>query len=366
MASLLSRFIASFAAAAPVSSLDPLDGECNQMVGSNGAFNGGSTDKKLLTRASDAADPPYDLDQLGAGPLGRWKQNGIEKTRIDNDGSVRAPGLRLIGSPPVILDANGNELVAFNAIASAVNEILIQNAAAGGRPRLAAQGGDANIDLELAAKGTGSVFTASLTQITRGSGNFLRLTASGPGKNWIHAINGSGHMVIGEDGVSNAITIDHTTGIVTFEEVPIGPAANPTTANQLARKEYVDTRSVSFAAPFTIIDPSTAPLSDLVFGTIIIPGGGQYTITKAKVAYMGGSHTSGGSVTFIVQQQGVGTRATLVLNDTNNAINTVYTDDIADFNVSENAILGVLISARSGTVTERNVNVTIEGFRRVF
>lgn len=299
MANLLSRFIASFAAAAPVSSLDPLDGECNQLVGGAGVFNGGSTDKKLLTRASDASDPPYDLDQLGAGLLARWKQAGVERARIDNDGSM-----------------------------------AITNAA---------------------------------LKVTRNSSSpFIDLLHSVTGKNYLITVNGSGHLVIGEVGTSNAITIDHTTGLVTFEEIPILPAASPTTANQATRKDYVDTRRVSFSASFTIIDPSTVTLGDLIFGTIVIPGGGQYTVTKAKVAYVGGSHTSGGSVTFIVQQQGVGTRATLVLNDTNNAINTVYTDDVADFNVAENAILGVLVSARSGTVSEKNVTVTIEGYRTVF
>jgi len=194
----------------------------------------------------------------------------------------------------------------------------------------------------------------------------IKLTHTGLSKNWIMVVNGSGQLVIGEETISNAIVIDDVTGEVTFEEIPVGPSANPTTPNQLARKDYTDTRKVSFSAPFTISDPSAATLSALDFGVIIIPAGGQYTITKAKVAYVGGSHGAGTSVTFIVQQQGVGTRATLVLNDTNNTINTAYEDNIADFNVSENAILTVAVSARSGTVLERNVTVTVEGYRLLF
>jgi len=194
----------------------------------------------------------------------------------------------------------------------------------------------------------------------------LQLTDSGLSKNWVLFVNGLGQLVIGESGISNAIIIDDVTGVPTFEEIPIGPASDPTTANQLTRKSYVDAKKVSFTASFSIADPSTATLSDPAFGSIIIPAGGQYTITAAKVAYVSGSHTAGGSVTFIVQQQGVGTISSLGLNDTNNASNTVYPDNFADFNVSENAIFCVFVSARSGTVSERNVTVTIEGYRLTF
>lgn len=85
MASLLSKLF-NYAASTPITTVAPLDDDQNQLVGVNGAFNGGSTDKKLLTRSSDASDPPYDLDQLGAGPLARWKQAGGEKVSIANSG----------------------------------------------------------------------------------------------------------------------------------------------------------------------------------------------------------------------------------------------------------------------------------------
>jgi hypothetical protein len=57
-----------------------------------------------------------------------------------------------------IADANGNELIVFpTAVASAVNEITISNAATGNAPSISASGGNTNIDLTLNAKGTGSV-----------------------------------------------------------------------------------------------------------------------------------------------------------------------------------------------------------------
>ena len=56
-----------------------------------------------------------------------------------------------------IADANGNELLIFTTIASAVNEITVSNGATGNAPSLSASGGDTNIDILLTPKGTGIV-----------------------------------------------------------------------------------------------------------------------------------------------------------------------------------------------------------------
>jgi hypothetical protein len=203
-------------------------------------------------------------------------------------------------------------------------------------------------------------------QINKGVPTFSLLD-SVSGKTYLAVINGSGQLVIGESGVSNAIIIDPVTGLVTLEEIPVGPAINPTLPNQLTRKAYVDTRKISFTASFAmVIDPSTVPTNNPMFGVIIIPAGGQYTITKAKILYTSGSHTPGGSLIFQIQELGVGVRSSLGLNDSLNTVNTVYPDDFGDFNVSENAVLWLLLSSRSGTISERNVQVTLEGYRTPF
>lgn len=56
-----------------------------------------------------------------------------------------------------IADANGNEEIVFGTTASAVNEIKVTNAATGNAPKIASQGGDSNVNLDLDAKGTGIV-----------------------------------------------------------------------------------------------------------------------------------------------------------------------------------------------------------------
>lgn len=56
-----------------------------------------------------------------------------------------------------ILDLNGNEILEFDAAASAVNHIRLLNAATGANPAVKAVGDDTNVGLDLTSKGTGSV-----------------------------------------------------------------------------------------------------------------------------------------------------------------------------------------------------------------
>jgi hypothetical protein len=52
-------------------------------------------------------------------------------------------------------DANGNELIIWDTVASAVNEVTLANAATGTNPQFSATGGDTNIGLNFLTKGTG-------------------------------------------------------------------------------------------------------------------------------------------------------------------------------------------------------------------
>lgn len=65
-----------------------------------------------------------------------------------------------------INDGNGNEYLKFAQTASAVNELTITNAAATTAPQLSATGGDTNIDLKLAGKGTGTIAPQSHVSAT--------------------------------------------------------------------------------------------------------------------------------------------------------------------------------------------------------
>lgn len=55
-----------------------------------------------------------------------------------------------------IADANGNELMILDTVASAVNELTIANGATGNNPTVSASGGDTNVGVNFQAKGTGA------------------------------------------------------------------------------------------------------------------------------------------------------------------------------------------------------------------
>ena len=54
-------------------------------------------------------------------------------------------------------DSAGNELIEFDRVASALNHIKVSNTATGASPKIESLGGDANVSLNLAAKGTGAI-----------------------------------------------------------------------------------------------------------------------------------------------------------------------------------------------------------------
>jgi hypothetical protein len=60
-----------------------------------------------------------------------------------------------------VADAAGLELIIFDSVSSAVNEITVANAAASGTPSVAATGGDTNIALTLKSKGTDGIIIGS-------------------------------------------------------------------------------------------------------------------------------------------------------------------------------------------------------------
>ena len=64
-----------------------VDDEFNQLVN---LLSGVSTNKDTLLKYSNATDPVLRVDQLGAGVIQQWLQNGSVKSRINNDGSLES------------------------------------------------------------------------------------------------------------------------------------------------------------------------------------------------------------------------------------------------------------------------------------
>lgn len=77
-------------------------------------------------------------------------------------GQATSTDVRLAADQP-IADSSGNEFIKFSKTASAVNEITVTNAATGSGPSVTATGGDTNVPITLAGKGTGKVVLGQAT-----------------------------------------------------------------------------------------------------------------------------------------------------------------------------------------------------------
>jgi hypothetical protein len=93
-----------------------------------------------------------------------------------------------------INDVNGNELLLVSATASAVNEVTLTNAAAGGAPSLTATGNDTNVNLNLVGKGSGVVQAGGVPVVTTtGAQTLTNKTLTAPA---MSTINNTGTLTL--------------------------------------------------------------------------------------------------------------------------------------------------------------------------
>lgn len=97
----------------------------------------------------------------GSGPAvqatGNDSNIDLNFTPKGSGNTVLTSGNLRVPSGASIVDTNSNELIKFpSTVSSAVNEITVTNAATGNSPTISATGGDTNIGLSFAAKGTGT------------------------------------------------------------------------------------------------------------------------------------------------------------------------------------------------------------------
>lgn len=152
------------------------------------AFSAGSEAAPSITFVGDtnsgfyqnAADKP--AVTAGGTDVMRWNTVGAAVNAIDvfpsatgtpvylipygGDANI-SMGLRALGTgTTLLLDGNGNEvLIGGAAVAAAVNEVTLTNAATGNSPSVAASGDDANITLTVRGKGTGAVALGQATSV---------------------------------------------------------------------------------------------------------------------------------------------------------------------------------------------------------
>jgi hypothetical protein len=122
----------------------------------------------LVGRASADTLTNKTYDTAGTG--NSFKVNGNAITGYTGSGAnVVLPNSPTLTTPIIaqINDTNLNANLKLNSIASAVNQVTIENAAANNPPHIYATGTDTNIGLHLQAKGTGYVKVQDTTDTTK-------------------------------------------------------------------------------------------------------------------------------------------------------------------------------------------------------
>ena len=185
----------------------------------------------------------------------------------DNKAELVSPTI----TTPVIAqinDADGHAELKFTSIASAVNQVTIQNNSSGEPPHIKATGSDSNISLHLQAKGTGTVVIHSAIDTTK------RVT--------FHP-NGTTNTIT---TIQTSATANHTVTLPDATDTLVGKATTDTLTNK------------------TLTSPT---LTDPVLGT---PASGNLTNCTFPTLNQNTSGTAAGlSTTLAVASGGTGTTA---------------------------------------------------------
>ncbi len=117
-------------------------------------FNDTSADHQYIVSVSElAADRTINLPLLTGNDTFAF----VDHTQTLTNKTLTAPTLNTPKVGTSINDVNGAELIEVTATASAVNQIIIGNAATGNGPTISSKGFDADIDLKLGSKGSGQI-----------------------------------------------------------------------------------------------------------------------------------------------------------------------------------------------------------------
>lgn len=242
------------------------------------------------TAGSDYLAPPTGTALLKANSGGALA-NAVAGTDYISPSGTETLSNKTLTAPKIadsgfVADANGNELIVFGTTASAVNEIKVTNAATGGKPQIAANGGDTNITLNLVPKGTGTV-QANGVDID---------TVSGAATLTNKTINLANNTVYGTVANFNAALTDGDfatlagTESLTNKTLSTGSTWNGNTVGVA----YGGTGITTYAVGDLVYASATGTLSklaDVATGNVLLSGGANVAPAYGKVGLT--THVSG-------------------------------------------------------------------------
>jgi hypothetical protein len=152
---------------------------------------------------------------VASGGTGVSTSTGTTNVVLSNSPTIVTPVIAQIN------DASGNETLKLASIASAVNEISIENAATGNPVHIRATGGDASVGLHLVAKGA-----SGYVNVTDGVDETKRIMFNAAG-----GTTNTRTMLSSTQTVDRTISLPDATGTLLYGGGPLGTPSSGTVTN---------------------------------------------------------------------------------------------------------------------------------------
>ena len=218
-----------------------------------------------------------------------------------------------------IADANGNELILFNTIGSAVNQLEISNSATGNGVTIASSGSDSNINIVLDPKGTGTVDVNSsrITSLSDPSGDqdaatkaYVDSVANGLDvKKSVRVATTAALAAVTYNNGAGTLTAN-ANGALTIDGVTVSVSDRVLIKNQVSAVQngiYIVTATGSGAAAFVLTrGPDADTAGELTGGAFFFVEEGTDNADNGYVTTFNGTPTLGTTDITFVQFSGAG------------------------------------------------------------